>query len=222
MKDTFIFRKENRLSIDRMDDADAGALLKAIMAHADGEAVDLDDCPAAVQLLFPLIAAQIDRADAAYEETCQKRAEAGRQGGRPKKANAFDEKQKKQMLFEESKKSKSKHSEPEPEPDNEPDIKENPLKGVKEKRERLSPPTVEEVRAYCEEKGLKVDAERFVSFYESKGWMVGKNKMVSWHSALSGWASRDKRELPPNKDGPDSLSVLEGLDYTKLLHKGAR
>jgi len=45
------------------------------------------------------------------------------------------------------------------------------------------PPTVEEVGAYIAEKNLTVDAQGFVDFYESKGWMVGKNKMKNWQAA---------------------------------------
>lgn len=56
---------------------------------------------------------------------------------------------------------------------------------------RFVPPTVDEVRAYCQEKNLSVDPQRFVDFYESKGWMVGKNKMKNWHSAISGWNARE-------------------------------
>lgn len=52
---------------------------------------------------------------------------------------------------------------------------------------KFSPPTVEEVRAYCEQRGNGVDAEAFVNFYESKGWMIGKNKMKDWKAAVRTW-----------------------------------
>ena len=32
-----------------------------------------------------------------------------------------------------------------------------------------------------------MDADRFVDFYESKGWMVGKNKMKDWRAAVRTW-----------------------------------
>ena len=56
------------------------------------------------------------------------------------------------------------------------------------KNVKFVPPTVEEVQAYLTEKGITdVDAEAFVAFYESKGWMVGKNKMQRWRSAITTW-----------------------------------
>lgn len=64
------------------------------------------------------------------------------------------------------------------------------------KRKRFVPPTVEEVRAYCAERKNAVDAERFVDFYESKGWMVGKDKMKDWKASVRTW---EKREQPKGK-----------------------
>ena len=74
-----------------------------------------------------------------------------------------------------------------------------------EKPKRSRPPfvkpTVEEVRAYCRERESTVRAEAFVSFYESKGWMVGKNPMKDWKAAVRTWEQKDKESgkfyVPP-------------------------
>ena len=55
------------------------------------------------------------------------------------------------------------------------------------KSAKFIPPTVEEVAAYCRERNNIVDASRFVDFYTTKGWMVGKNKMKDWKSAVRTW-----------------------------------
>lgn len=52
---------------------------------------------------------------------------------------------------------------------------------------RFCPPTFEEVKAYCAEKEYTIDAERFIDFYTSKGWFVGKNKMKDWQAAVRNW-----------------------------------
>lgn len=58
---------------------------------------------------------------------------------------------------------------------------------------RFCPPTLEEVKIYVEEKGYAFfDAERFIDFYTSKGWMVGKNKMKDWQAAVRNWHKSDK------------------------------
>lgn len=69
-----------------------------------------------------------------------------------------------------------------------PDIPEDvPKPEEQKKRTYFKPPTVEEVAAYVKEKGYSVDAEQFVAFYESKGWMIGKNKMQKWRAAVATW-----------------------------------
>lgn len=59
-------------------------------------------------------------------------------------------------------------------------------------RHKFSPPTVEDIKAYCRENGYMVDAERFVDHYASNGWMVGKNKMKDWKAAVRNWSRKDK------------------------------
>lgn len=59
-------------------------------------------------------------------------------------------------------------------------------------RHRFSPPSVDDVRAYCAENGYSVDPERFVDFYKSNGWMVGKNHMKDWKAAVRSWERKEK------------------------------
>lgn len=61
-----------------------------------------------------------------------------------------------------------------------------------EKAKRFVPPTPEEVNSYCLERKNGIDAQRFVDFYESKGWFVGKNKMKDWKAAVRNWEQRQK------------------------------
>lgn len=52
---------------------------------------------------------------------------------------------------------------------------------------RFRKPSVEEVRAYCQERHNTVDAEQFVDYYESKGWRVGRNPMKDWKACVRTW-----------------------------------
>ena len=61
----------------------------------------------------------------------------------------------------------------------------------KEKASRFIPPTLEDIKAYCEEKGYKLDYDRFIDYYTSNGWMVGKNKMKDWRACVRNWARKD-------------------------------
>lgn len=63
---------------------------------------------------------------------------------------------------------------------------------IGENNRGFQPPSLEEVQAYCKERNNHVDPERFIDFYESKGWMVGKNKMKNWKACVRTWEQRDK------------------------------
>lgn len=65
---------------------------------------------------------------------------------------------------------------------------------------RFSPPTIEEIKSYCQERDNKVDAERFFNFYASKGWMVGKNKMKDWKAAVRTWEKDQRPSAKPQED----------------------
>ena len=80
--------------------------------------------------------------------------------------------------------------------DKELNIKENKQK----KNTTFQKPTLEEVKAYCQERKNSVDAERFIAYYESNGWKVGRNPMKDWKMAIITWEKRDTPEVTtPNK-----------------------
>lgn len=59
-------------------------------------------------------------------------------------------------------------------------------------RSRFVPPSVEEVAAYCNERGYTgVDPERFVDYYTSNGWKVGRNPMKDWKAAVRSWNGKE-------------------------------
>lgn len=57
---------------------------------------------------------------------------------------------------------------------------------------RFTPPTLEEVEAYCLERNNGIDAQTFIDFYSAKGWMIGKNKMKDWKASVRTWERKDR------------------------------
>ena len=55
------------------------------------------------------------------------------------------------------------------------------------KSKRFIKPSLDEVKAYCQERQNNVNAERFMDYYESNGWKVGKNNMKDWKAAVRTW-----------------------------------
>ena len=87
---------------------------------------------------------------------------------------------------------------------------ENNVIGPDKKQRKFTPPTPDEVDEYCKEKNYPLIGNDFCNFYESKGWMVGKNKMVSWRSAVGGWVSRTEKDQPPQKNKTREVEIPEG------------
>jgi len=91
---------------------------------------------------------------------------------------------------------------------------ENNNKNDKKSNTRFAPPTREELAAYIAEKGYKVDADRWMAYYESNGWKVGRNPMKDWKAAVRTWASNgfDKPAKP--------AKVVSGQDYEQRDYSG--
>ena len=82
------------------------------------------------------------------------------------------------------------------------DIKEKDftnVKSTKKKTPNFVPPDLEAVTSYCMERGNGIDPQTFIDFYESKGWMIGKNKMKDWKAAVRTW-ERSGRNNQGKKD----------------------
>lgn len=63
-----------------------------------------------------------------------------------------------------------------------------------EKSKRFYPPTIDEVKQYCEERKNNIDPMAFIDFYSSKGWMIGKNRMKDWKAAVRTWERKRKEQ----------------------------
>lgn len=50
-------------------------------------------------------------------------------------------------------------------------------------------PSLEQVKDYCQERGNKINPDKFYNYYESNGWRVGKSAMNDWKAAVRSWES---------------------------------
>lgn len=84
------------------------------------------------------------------------------------------------------------------------------IESVKKSAPRFTPPTAEEVSAYCRQRGNGIDAERFCDFYASKGWRIGKEPMKDWKAAVRTWEKNgvEGKQAKPYK-APQSFAVNE-------------
>lgn len=156
------------------------------------DAPDVDKMSDAAAIAFMLIKPNLDAS--------RRKAKSGKNGGSTKQIASKAEANSKQSgsKVEANDKQEQPASEIEKEKERE---KENecypptPLSGGSEKKKRFTPPTVEQVAEYCQEKGYHIDPEAFVAFYASKGWMVGKSPMKDWKSAVVTWTKSERQRI---------------------------
>lgn len=90
-----------------------------------------------------------------------------------------------------------------------------PTKAARTRAFRI--PTLEEVQAYCAERGNTVNARRFIDYYTSNGWRVGKVPMKDWKAAVRNW-ERGGTSSPGN-GGTDSGSFDTGDALADALRR---
>lgn len=158
-----------------------GALMRAAFAYRfSGEIYSGDD--AAVDVAFQMVSNQIDR----YAAIC-----ATNSDNRKDSDNAQEGEENPTECHEMQGNPHPIHSISNPCP-----VQDNEM-GNSPTHKRFVPPTVQDVAEYCREKGYPVDPERFIAYYESNGWMVGRNPMKSWQAAVRTWAAKEKTAVPP-------------------------
>jgi len=58
---------------------------------------------------------------------------------------------------------------------------------------RFRKPTVQEIKDYCQQRKNGIDPEQFFSYYQSKGWTVGKYPMKDWKAAVRTWEIQERK-----------------------------
>lgn len=172
-------------SMRNLSDAECGRLFRALLQYgsAGDKSINLQGRES---IAFDFMAAQIDRDNEAYSERCQKNRKNGALANGTERTRMVPNGTERYQTPPKEKEKKKEN------------IKErlpngNPKKSI--------PPSLEEVAAYCEERGNGIDAESFVDFYTARGWTYGKNQqMKDWRAAVRTWEKRRTQEQPKEVD----------------------
>ena len=84
---------------------------------------------------------------------------------------------------------------------------------IKDKKvSRFEKPTLFELKTYMTEIGMADISEKWFDYYESNGWLVGKNKMKNWKAAVRTWKNNN---LSNNVTSPQVINrkVFNLADY---------
>ena len=77
------------------------------------------------------------------------------------------------------------------------------------KKALFKKPTLDEVKNYCILRKNNIEAESFIDFYESKDWLIGKNKMNNWKASVRTWEKRNTKK----NNNSTSHRHQKGADY---------
>lgn len=190
MRDSMVFYRSFYEAVRELPDKEFAESVKAILDYG----LDGVECetPGIAKALFTMARPQID--------VNNKRYENGRKGGKPK-SNQTVTKDEPNRNQDKPSMNQSKPNAEIAEPNANVNVNDNVNANVNDKEigdkraKRFIPPTLTQVQEYCAEKGYGIDCERFIDFYESKGWMIGKNKMKDWKAAVRTWTRSQRQEV---------------------------
>lgn len=215
-KKSFVLYHDSREQIEMLTDEQAGKLLKALMEFAvSGEEPALSD--PMVRLMFSVLSAQIRRDNEKYIETCERNAQNGRKGGRPKKTDRFSEKPTaKGGFFKKPKKADS---------DNDSDsVSENEKDTIQDSdsdSDSDTPPAhstphtaqskqmdVPEVLRLAESLGFSWTAEDAREFL---AYNIDKGRQSGWGFAVRKWEENRTKRAPAPPKTPSGISKYQTL-----------
>lgn len=179
----------------KLTDEEVGRLFRALMRyHATGIADGVDGLES---IAFDFIREDIDRTEAAYKVKCEK--------NRNNRLSAVVNNRQQSLTVVDDPSQKEKEKK-----------KENDKDNIKEKSGRFTPPTIEQVKEYCKERGNAVDPDRWFNYYSSNGWRVGKNPMKDWRAAVRTWEQNDKQD---NRPAGKVVQVLPAQNYSQRSYE---
>lgn len=203
MKDSFVFYKSFYDSIHRIKDKELKADIFEAICELALYKNNIELSSDVGLMIMDLIKPQIEANNKRYED--------GKKGGRPKKLTSG---------YIEEKTSGYENEKPNVNGNDNVNVNDNKKKIVKEKS--FTKPSLKEIQVYCKERNNSINAEQFYDFYESKNWMVGKNKMKDWKACVRTWEQRENKnntipEWMNKKFTKEAPSEEEAKELEELL-----
>lgn len=168
----FTFYRSYYEAIKHLPEREKAKVLMAILSYALDDLMP-EGLSGAALSVFTLIRPTLDSGRIKAQNRLNKSKTNEEQNENKTESNAHQTRKEKE---------REKEKEKEVEVEREKDIlKEN------YKRKKFTPPAVDEVAAYCQERRNGINAQHFVDYYASRNWMLGKVKMSDWRAAVRTW-----------------------------------
>ena len=172
----FICHDDYLKKMVKLTDEEVGRLFRALMVyHATGEETEITGRES---IAFDFIREDIDRTERAYQTKCEK--------NRKNRLDAIENERQRTLTNVNVPSQKEKEKEKE--------------KKKTRTRSVFTPPTVEEVAAYCKERNNGIDAQHFVDYYTQGNWVLKNGrKMADWRAAVRTWEGNGYHNKPAGK-----------------------
>jgi hypothetical protein len=191
--------------VSSLTDAEVGRLFMAMLTYAEtGE--EPENFEGNERFLWAVAKRDIDMTNARNETFRQN----GSKGGRPK----TKQNQEKPNETKNNQEKPNETNENQTEPNETLKEKKRKEKKGNENNSRFTPPTIDEVIAYCQERKNNVNPVRWFNFYASKGWKVGKEPMKDWKASVRYWESDENDGN--NSRGNGNTTESGRADYSFL------
>lgn len=215
MKPGMILYREELMMLLMMDEKDAGEAVRHLARRflfGDEPKTENQRVDDFLQIALP----KLEKDEASYERKVSAGQAGGKQSASKRQAEA------KQTSSTSQAEAKQKPS------------KSQLNKGTKEQRNKeqgtkeqgsgigatrtFRPPTLQEVREYCEARGNGISAERFIDHYSANGWKVGRAQMKDWKATVRNW---ERNEFNDKKKDANTDMQTHGWDYDALQAQSA-
>lgn len=184
----------------KLSDAECGRLFRGLLYYSMTEEQP-DNLQGREELLFDVFSQNIDREIEKYNEKCK-----------TNKKNITSRYQSLRVVTSRNESYQEKEKEEEKDKD-----KEKEKEKGKRARARFTPPTVDEIKAYADSIGYKVDAQFFFDYYNTAGWKRSDGKPVlNWKQTMQSWKKRDegKQTQGRSKEWKNPALAYQQREYT--------
>lgn len=177
-KDTFILNTNLDEKTQLLSDREMGQVFRKILKYVKGESLPILEKH--LEMVFSFIKVDLDVNLKKYQDKCERNKRIAQERWKQKNTNECESI---------PTHTNDTYNDNEYEYDNE-SSKEDKKEKINKKKKFIKP-TLDEVKSYCLERNNKIDAQRFIDYYEANGWKVGRNSMKDWKAAIRTWEKND-------------------------------